>query len=383
MSGKIKIVADMHIPFLKGVLEDVADVIYLPWQEMTRERVHDADALITRTRTRCDRSLLQGSAVKMIAAASIGYDHIDTDYCEQNGIAWTNAPGCNSTSVEQYLLSALMFLRGKLNLELQDLTIGVVGAGYVGTKVARISNALGMNVLLNDPPRERKEGSGNFVDISRIRQESDILTFHVPLYHSGRDKTYHMVDDGFLQDLGRKTIVINTSRGSVIKGDSLKKALQENILSACVLDVWENEPEIDTGLLDLVDIGTPHIAGYSADGKANAASMSVHALSEYFGLDLGEWYPAKLPPAASEKLIVDGAEKSVQEIVSEVVHTTYDIMRDDGVLRDNPSDFEDLRADYPVRREAGAHHVRLINDAPGATPVIRELGYQVLADHCL
>ena len=155
---RIKIIADMHIPFLKGVLEEVADVVYLPWQEMNRHNLRDADALITRTRTLCNRDLLEGSRVKMIYTASIGYDHIDTVYCEQNGIAWSNAPGCNSTSVEQYLLSSLIYLAGKYDMGLKDLTIGIVGVGYVGSKVARISRALGMNVLLNDPPRERAEG---------------------------------------------------------------------------------------------------------------------------------------------------------------------------------------------------------------------------------
>ncbi|MFC2116915.1 4-phosphoerythronate dehydrogenase PdxB [Bacteroidota bacterium] len=383
MAEKIKIVADVDIPFLKGALEGVAEVVYHPGRAIDEAIMLDADALITRTRTQCNESLLKNSAVKIIAAASIGYDHIDTHYCEQRGIAWTNAPGCNSSSVEQYMLSVLLTLANREGFLLKDKTIGIVGVGHVGSKVARICSVLGMKVMLNDPPRAREEGSGNFVDIGMIKSEANIISMHVPLNRGGQDNTYHLVDDDFLSGLAHDPILINSSRGEVVYGDALKKALVSGQLHGAVLDVWEGEPVLDPELLAKSEIATPHIAGYSVDGKAKATGMTVQAISRFFGLGLDDWQPENLPEPPIEEIVLDGTGIDLQDLLLEVSNQTYDVIKDDAALRKDPGSFESLRASYPVRREPGAVKVRILNDQQGAGPILEELGYQVLSDNCM
>ena len=190
----MKIVCDNKIPFLRGALEPYAEVVYLPGAETTPEVVKDADAVVTRTRTRCDASLLEGSRVRAIATATIGFDHIDTTWCEAHGIAWSNAPGCNSWSVKQYISSVLAVLAQRHGLKLDTLTLGVVGVGNVGSKVAEVGRAYGMRVLLNDPPRARAEGPEAFTDLDTLLAESDIVTVHVPLTRGGEDATWHLFD---------------------------------------------------------------------------------------------------------------------------------------------------------------------------------------------
>jgi erythronate-4-phosphate dehydrogenase len=277
----VKIVVDKKIPFINGILEQHADVVYLEGREISRSDLLNVDALIVRTRTKCNKELLEGTSVRFIASATIGLDHIDTAFCEAKKIFWTNAAGCNSSSVQQYIAGALVYLSEKLNLTLAEKIIGVVGVGNVGSKVARLCQTIGMKVLLNDPPRERKESSDGFVALDTIVEKSDIITLHVPLNRDGIDKTFHMGDERFLSRLKKGQILINSSRGEVLETGALKSILRQGKLAACLLDVWEHEPEIDRELLDLVDIGTPHIAGYSADGKANGTSMSVQALSRF------------------------------------------------------------------------------------------------------
>ena len=279
----MKIICDDKIPFLKGALEPYARVVYLPGQEISAEVVMGADAMIIRTRTICDRALLEGSSVKIVATATIGYDHIDTAWCESRGIVWKNAPGCNSSSVQQYIASVLCVLAERFNLHFKDLTLGVVGVGHVGSKVAEAARALGMKVLLCDPPRAREEGPEGFVDLNEIVSSTDIITLHVPLSHEGLDATWHMFDSERISSLRPNQILINSSRGSVVDTLALKNALKARRIKAAVLDVWENEPYIDLDLLNLLTIATPHIAGYSADGKANGTAASVQAVAACLG----------------------------------------------------------------------------------------------------
>ncbi len=201
----MKIIIDDKIPYIKGALEPYAEVIYMPGGKTTAEVVKDADALITRTRTKCNEKLLAGSSVKFIATATIGFDHIDTAYCQKANIIWTNAPGCNSSSVEQYIASALMVMAEKKGFNLSEKTIGVVGVGNVGKKVARIADIFGMKVLLNDPPRARAESPEGFVELDVILRESDIITLHVPLNYEGIDKTFHLADESFFLKCSKET----------------------------------------------------------------------------------------------------------------------------------------------------------------------------------
>lgn len=209
----MKVIVDDKIPFIKEAIEKIADeVVYAPGKDFTPSLVKDADALIIRTRTRCNRELLEGSKVKFIATATIGFDHIDAEYCREAGITWTNAPGCNSASVAQYLQSSLILLQALKGINLPEVTIGIIGVGNVGSKVAKVAQELGMRVLLNDLPREDKEGKQGFSSLQTLAKECDILTFHAPLYKEGRYKTCHLADDAFFQSLKRKPVIINTSR---------------------------------------------------------------------------------------------------------------------------------------------------------------------------
>ena len=291
----MKIVCDNKIPFLKGALEPYADVVYLPGKDTTAEVLKDADAVITRTRTKCNESTLKGSNVKLIATATIGFDHIDTEWCEQNGIEWTNAPGCNSWSVRQYMASLLVQLTNRLEMDRHNTTLGVIGVGNVGSKVAEIASILGFKVLLNDPPRARREGADKFVSLQEIIEKSDIITCHVPLQRSGEDATFHLFDKERISSLKPHQIIINTSRGEVVDNQALKQALLNRSIKAASLDVWENEPDIDRKLMDLLFTATPHIAGYSLDGKANGTWMSVQAIGRKFNLPCRDWKVTDIP----------------------------------------------------------------------------------------
>ncbi|MBA7562639.1 Erythronate-4-phosphate dehydrogenase [subsurface metagenome] len=373
----MRIVADENIPFLKGVLEPYADVVYLPGKEISPGIIKNADALIIRTRTICNKELLDGSSVKFIASATIGYDHIDDKYCKKQGISWTNAPGCNSSSVQQYIAAVLVHVFRKHKLSTADLTLGVIGVGNVGSKVANLGNILGMRVLLNDPPRERREGSVIFTELYDLIHQADIVTLHVPLSFSGPDKTYHMVNNRFLNCLKHDCLIINTSRGGVVNEPALIQTLKQGRLKGVILDVWNNEPDINRELLQMVDIGTPHIAGYSQDGKANGTSMSVRSLAQYFKLPLENWYPEKIPSPAQPEIHLDGNVETPETIWHKLIHHTYPIERDDLALRNKLQDFEDLRGNYPVRREFHAYSI-IPNKVPSSLiEKIKQLGFQI------
>ena len=374
----MKIVCDNKIPFLRGVFEPWAEVVYLPGPETTPGVVRDADAVVTRTRTRCDAALLAGSSVRVVASATIGFDHIDTAWCEAHGILWRNAPGCNSRSVEQYVAAALCTLAHRHGLRLDALTLGVVGVGNVGGKVAEMAARLGMRVLLCDPPRARREGAAGFVDLDTLVAQSDIVTLHVPLLREGEDATWHLFDEARLAAMRPDQFLINSSRGPVVDNAALKAALQAKALGGAVLDVWEGEPEPDPALMELLDIATPHIAGYSADGKATGTQMSVRTVAAVLGLPLADWRPADIPaPAQPLAFTLDATGKSRQEVLSEAILYTYDILADDRALRAHPERFEQLRGDYPVRREPAAFTLRLQGGDPALADALAALGFHI------
>jgi erythronate-4-phosphate dehydrogenase len=376
----MKIVCDNKIPFLRGVLEPYADVVYLPGKETTADDLRDADAVITRTRTKCNSTLLEGSRVKVVATATIGFDHIDTSWCESHGIIWKNAPGCNSHSVKQYISSVLCTLAKRFGLELRKMTLGVVGVGNVGSKVADVGRALGMKVLLNDPPRQRAEGPDAFVSLDRLIAESDIISLHVPLNMEGEDATWHLFDGGRISSLRPSQILINSSRGPVVDNDALKAALKSGGLRAAVLDVWEKEPDIDRELLGLLAVATPHIAGYSADGKAAGTAASVRTVAQVLGLPLTQWAPSDVPaPQQALDFSVDASSRDELDVISEAVFHAYDVMDDDAALRAAPQSFEKLRGDYQIRREPSAFTLRLHGGSPGLCSSLRLLGFNVIS----
>lgn len=377
------IVADSKIPYLKGVLEPCADVRHLDPREITPETVRDADALIIRTRTKCDAALLEHSRVSVIATATIGIDHIDLDWCGKRGIVCRNAAGCNAASVAQYMTSALLRVSLRHNVDLRGKTLGIIGCGHVGSKVAAAAYALGMNVLVNDPPRARREGPSGFVTLETIQNEADFVTFHVPLTQAGPDRTEHLADEAFFRGLRKKPFFFNTSRGDVVDEPALKKAIIEGQISGAVLDVWHNEPEIDRELLSLVDFATPHIAGYSADGKANGTAMAVEVVAQ--GLHILE--PdviqqvradilAKVPAPANPVVTLDAASANP---VADAVLASYDVAADDAALRAAPENFEALRGSYRVRREFPAYTVKLsgCESDDSLRDALRKLGFRL------
>ena len=375
----MKVICDSDIPFLKGALEPHCEVVYARGSEISRDMVKDADALVIRTRTKCDANLLEGSKVRFIATATIGYDHIDTAWCESHGIRWTNAPGCNSWSVQQYIGSILVTMARQFGFSFREKTLGVVGVGNVGSKVARLAALLGFRVLLCDPPRARREGSGSFVSIDDIISRSDIITLHVPLIRDGEDATFHMFDSSRLAKMNQNQTLINSSRGEVVDGAALKNALAQKKILAASLDVWENEPQIDPELLSLLFTGTPHIAGYSIDGKATGTTMSVQALGKFFDLPCKDWEVTEVPPSLQPtEFSIDVTGKTPQEVLADAILHTYDIKNDDAALRTDVASFEKQRSHYPVRREFPAFSVKTLNDDTGRSTVfLREAGFYI------
>jgi erythronate-4-phosphate dehydrogenase len=374
----MRIVADDKIPFLRGVLEPFADMQYVPGEEISNDIVKNADALLTRTRTHCNEKLLRDSRVQFIGTATIGYDHIDTQYCKDHGIVWKNAPGCNAGSVCQYVASALEYLARKYNFSLQNRVLGVVGVGNVGNKVVQIAEMLGMQVYLCDPPRVRQEGACGFISLDGILRECDIITFHVPLNLEGEDKTWHLIGEDLIRGMKPGTFILNTSRGEVADGQALKSALDKEKLAGVVLDVWENEPRIDPDLLSKCVIGTPHIAGYSADGKAKGTSMIVQELSRFFDLGLEGWVPPEIGEPTNSLITVDCLDRDDDVILSEAFRATYHIEEDDQRLRLALSDFEKQRGTYPLRREFKAYSLELVNGWDKIKRNCRKLGFKVV-----
>lgn len=346
----MKVLVDDKIPYIKEAIERIADeVVYLPGGRIAPEDVRDVDALIVRTRTRCDRRLLAGSRVRFIATATIGFDHIDTAYCREAGIEWANAPGCNAASVAQYVQSALLLLQRERGVRLAGACLGVVGVGHVGRRVEAVGRALGMEVLRCDPPRARQEGPDGFVGLDEIARRADVVSFHTPLIREGAYRTFHLADEAFFRSLERRPVLLNTSRGEVVDTEALKQAWRADRLRAMVLDVWEHEPDIDRWLLGEAFLATPHIAGYSADGKANATRMALEALCRFFRLD--PCFHIEPPAPACPVLRAATADEALLQM--------YDPRRDTEALRRAPACFEQLRGDYPLRREACAYRVEL------------------------
>lgn len=327
----MKVVIDDKIPFIKGKIEKlVEDVVYKKGGDISREDVKDADMLIVRTRTRCDERLLSGSKVGLVVTATIGYDHLDTAFLEQAGIQWTNCPGCNASSVMQYVHNSL-FAIGKLK---RGLVAGVIGVGHVGTLVADDLEGEGMHVLRCDPPK------GEPATLEEIAEKADIITFHTPLTYDGDCPTYHMADRRFFDALKRKPLIINSSRGGVVDEAALLGAMSDGKVTDCIIDTWEGEPKINLELLDKAVIATPHIAGYSADGKANATRMALEAVCRFLGKEMTiDVCPPELPEDFSYGEETEGCLR------------LYDPRVDSRRLKSSPESFEKWRGDYPLRRE--------------------------------
>ena len=340
----MKIVADRNIPFLEGVFEPYAEVVYRDGKEISREDVADADVLVIRTRTRCDAGLLEGSSVRMIATATIGVDHIDLDYCASRGIRVHNAEGCNAGGVMQYVFSALYGVASRKSIKLDDAVFGIIGVGHVGKKVAELAEYLGFKVLLCDPPRAEKEGYEGFCELEYLLANSDVVTLHVPL----DETTCGMADEDFFTIMKPGSIFINAARGEIMDEKALKQAMPK--FGAVIIDTWNNEPDVDEELIEMVDIATPHIAGYSYQGKQNGTASVVQAVAGFFGIpQLYDYFPATDVPE-HEPVKLDLRDKKQGEVAA-VFQYNYPIFTDDFRFRMEPGNFEKMRSNYQYRRE--------------------------------
>ena len=329
------IIIESNIPFARGILESVADVRYLSPEEITPEAMATADCLITRTRTRCDAALLAGSRCSMIASATIGLDHVDLNYCRSHGITVANAPGCNAPAVAQYVFASVIAAYGT---NLRGRTLGIVGVGRVGSSVERWAEGLGMTVMRCDPPRAEAEGPDGFYSLGEVAAKADIITFHVPYTKTGAHPTHHLFDDSVAGLLECRPMVINTSRGPVTETGALLRGLESGAIGKAVIDCWEGEPAIDRTLLAEAFIATPHIAGYSLQGKKRATAMAIRAVADHFGLAVPE-ERLSMPPGAPDT------------VTAAQVEASYNPRIDTERLRSNPERFEDQRNHYDLRAE--------------------------------
>lgn len=371
----MKLVVDDKIPFLEGVFNPFGTVVFIPGEKISKQDLLDADGLMTRSVTQCNQDLLENTTVRFISSATIGDDHIDKEYCRRNNISWATAKGCNANAVNQYVQAALLNLLNKFGLEPDRLTIGIIGVGNIGSRVNLSAKSLGFNTLLVDPPRQRKEGTKGFSELKEVFEEADIITLHVPLSDKGPDRTHHLVEGVFLDAFKKNIFLINSARGGVVDSLALKKALKNGKVRAAILDVWENEPVPDPALVELALLATPHIAGYSGDGKAKASAMAVQTVSRYFKLGLDDWSPQQADK--SEEFHFDGQGVGDIEVLKAVFAYVARLKDTSGLLKNDPSRFSKLRGSYKLRNENHHWSLLLKNCSTGVIEMLRKLGFIV------
>jgi len=377
----MRIVVDENIPLGREAFSRLGRVDLFPGRSLKRDDLLDADVLLVRSITKVDRNLLEGTSVRFVGTATIGTDHVDRGYLNQAGIAFADAAGCNANSVGEYITAALLDLEAALGVRFEGRTLGIVGVGNVGSNVARRADPLGLKVLQNDPPRAEREGPEGFVSLEHLLAESDIVTFHTPLERGGKHPTYHLCGERELAQMKPDALLLNTSRGPVVDNSALLAALEGRRLAGCALDVWENEPYPDPRLLDKVDIATPHIAGYSFDGKVAGTRMMFESLCRFL----------KRSPSDDIGLFEIPLENPHLEIVStgrealrEAVFGAYPIQEDDRrtrrlldlPLENRGAEFDRLRKEYPVRREFHGYRLSGSHLTQADRSQLADLGFQ-------
>ena len=379
----MKIVADENIPFALEAFGTLGDVELISGRDATAETFRDCDVFFTRSVTKVNEQMFGDSPVRFVGTATIGTDHVDRDFLAQRGIAFASAPGSNANSVAEYVTASLLVMADRNGTRLEGKSIGVVGVGNVGSRVVAKAEALGMHVLQNDPPLARETGEARFVPLDDL-MGVDFLTFHTPLTREGQDATWHLCDEARMRQLQLSAVILNTSRGPVVANEPLKEHLSEGWLGGGVLDVWETEPLIDLDLLDKVAIATPHIAGYSFDGKVSGTEMVYRAACEALGLE-PTWDPASVMPEPEVPGIeIDCTDMADEDIIRAAVLTVYDILADDHDFREMPDDpdehrefFDQLRKTYPQRREFHNTLLVLHGASDGLKAKLTGIGFQV------
>ena len=340
----MKFVIDKAIPFVEGVFEPFAEVIYKEGPDIAREDLLDADALVIRTRTRCDAALLEGTSVKIIATATVSMDNIDLAWCKDHGIFVQNASGCNAGGVTNYVFSALYGTAARKSISLSGATLGIIGLGSAGSRVEEMGLALGFKTLRYDPWRAAKEGPSEFCDLDTVLAGADVVTLHIPV----NDSTRGMADAAFFARMKPGAFFINTAQGELVVEEDLIRAIPR--LGPVALDTWCHEPDINRTLLDLVDIATPHIAGYTLQGKQIGTSLAIRAVARFFGLSgLYDFFPTT-EIIEYQAVHIDAHDKTQGQIAS-VIQYNYPIFTDDFMFRMAPDRFSEMRANYSYRRE--------------------------------
>ncbi|MHC4087124.1 MAG: 4-phosphoerythronate dehydrogenase PdxB [Planctomycetota bacterium] len=380
----MKIIADENIPFLSECFSSIGEVEVVPGRKITPGVIADADVLLVRSITPVGADLLTGSKIRFVGTATIGFDHIDIEYLLRTNIGFASAPGSNANSAAEYIIAALLNIAKRHSIDLEGKSIGIIGVGNVGGRVAKKCDALGMKTYLNDPPLQRQTGDLKYLPIEKLF-DCDFITLHTPLTFEGEDKTFHLADDNFFKSLKKGCIFINASRGGVVDSSAIKTAIEESRLQATVLDVWENEPNIDVELLEMVDIGTPHIAGYSLDGKIAGMIMIYKATCKYFKLEAKYDVKDFQPEPNMPQLKINPDSGSEQDVLLGVVEKIYDIKADDVRLRRMLEEsakemgkyFDSLRRNYPVRREFQNTRIILENPCLGPAEKLAGIGFKV------
>lgn len=380
----MKIVCAASVLYAEEAFGTLGEVRVLSDRLISHADLRDADALIVRSKTTVDAMLLDRTRVAFVGTTTSGTDHLDLDYLNPSPLAWCAAPGCNANSVSEYVAAALCTLAHRRGRTLAGLTLGVVGVGQVGSRVAKKAQALGMRVLLNDPPLAVATGDPVYLPLERVLRESDAITLHVPLARRGQYPTFRMANCGFFAKVKAGCLFLNASRGEVVDEEALLFALEHGAVSHAVLDVWNNEPFVEPHVLEKVALGTPHIAGYSFEGRLNGTLAVYRELCHFLEVE-PSWAPPQNPAAPGPVIAVDARGKSEEAVLWETVHRAYDIEVDDRALRqtlilDRASRgvrFDALRRDYPERREFPARQVRLEHAEPAIAERIAALGFGV------
>ncbi|MGB7566684.1 MAG: 4-phosphoerythronate dehydrogenase [Chitinivibrionales bacterium] len=347
----MKIIADANIPFVEEAFAQFGDVTVVPGRSISRDMLLDASILLVRSITTADRALLNDTSIKFVATATIGVDHIDIPYLTSKSIGFASAPGSNAQSVAEYVGTALAHLSHTLGFKLDQKVLGIIGVGNVGSRVVKVAQALGMAFLLNDPPKQRAGNGDSYVSLNEVLEKSDIVTLHVPLIESGPDKTIQMVNEDFISKMKPGAILINSSRGKVVDEHAVRKLRKK--LGGVVLDVWAHEPSIDCETLDIATIATPHIAGYSFDGKVRGTEMIYEAACDFFHTEKNWNGQAHLGIKPEKTIDVRSSNSPVLRAIEEA----YPIMSDDARLRNIKDEqnrgayFDALRKNYPRRLE--------------------------------
>lgn len=350
-----RLIADASLPYIKGVLESVADIIYLPSQEITRARIiaERAEGLLIRSVTRCDSALLEETPIRFIATATAGFDHIDASYCSAHGIEWHNAPGCNARGVAHWVLCALSWMAIQQGRPLKEERLGIVGVGNVGRNLLQMAEEVVGEILLCDPPRAEREGEADFHSLEHLAEHCSLLSFHTPLTREKRYATHHLINSELLARCSPRTIVLNAARGGVADSQALLEALKMGRVGSAMIDCWEGEPHIKEELLPFVSYATPHIAGFSAEGKARGSRSVLEDTLRFFGWEGVDLSRIKVPELEHPFITIPSEHPFWLEEV--FLQTSHTIRQTEVFLRKNPSDFELHRVNYPFHREPEAY----------------------------